>query len=72
MIQDILKREKVKLIQCKTEQMVGDYFTKPLRGTLLKNLHNYIMVTTVMPYEECVETIGKTKILKEKSGQNNS
>ena len=55
-IRDILRREKVKLMHCKTEQMIGDYFTKPLQGSLFKKLRNYIMGHTDIPDEERVET----------------
>ena len=54
-IGDVLKREKVELMHCKTDKMVADYFTKPLQGGLFRKLRNYIMGITAIPFEERVE-----------------
>ena len=53
-IQDVLKREKIDLLHCKTDRMIADYYTKPLQGNLFKKLRNYIMGITIMPIEERV------------------
>ena len=53
-IQDILKREKIDLLHCKTDKMIADYFTKPLQGALFKKLRGYIMGQAVIPMEERV------------------
>ena len=39
---------------CKTENMLANYFTKPLKGGLFKKLRNYIMGSTELPIEERV------------------
>ena len=54
-IQDVLKREKIDLIHCKTDKMIADYFTKPLQGDLFKTLRSYIMGEVAIPTEERVE-----------------
>ena len=58
-IRDILKRDKIKLVHCKTEKMIGDYFTKPLQGSLFRKLRSYIMGTVDIPDEERVGSIEK-------------
>ena len=55
-IQDVLKREKIELLHCKTDKMIADYFTKPLQGNLFKRLRSYTMGESVMPIEERVES----------------
>ena len=55
-IQDVLKREKIDLLHCKTDKMIADYFTKPLQGGLFKKLRTYIMGETPIPDEERVGT----------------
>ena len=54
-IKDVLQREKIDLIHCKTDKMIADYFTKPIQGGLFKRLRGYIMGTSVIPTEERVE-----------------
>ena len=51
-----IERERVKLVHCQTERMIGDYFTELSQGSLLIKLQNYIMGITVMPDEELAET----------------
>ena len=60
-IQDVLKREKIELLHCKTDKMIADYYTKPLQGNLFKKLRNYIMGNTIMPIEERVANNVKIK-----------
>ena len=31
-IKDVLNREKIKMLHCKTNKMLADYFNKPLQG----------------------------------------
>ena len=42
-ITDIIKRNQVKIDHCPTEQMVADFFTKPLQGQLFWLPRDYIM-----------------------------
>ena len=54
-MKDVLKRENIEVKHCKTENMIADFFTKPLQGSLFKKLRNYIMGSTSLPIEERVE-----------------
>ena len=38
-----VKQKAIHITHCPTEDIVGDFFTKPLRGSLFIKLHNYIM-----------------------------
>ena len=38
-----------------TEYMIADYFTKPLQGSLFRNMRDIIMGVTSFPVEERVE-----------------
>ena len=42
-IKDIIKREAIDIHYCPTEQMIADFYTKPLQGGLFKALRDYIM-----------------------------
>ena len=57
-IKDIMQREEIKLKHCKTNKMIGDYFTKPVQG-LFKKLRDHIMGITIFPIEERVENYDK-------------
>lgn len=48
-VHDLIKRELITLKYCPTENMVADYFTKPLQGSLFLKLRNLVMgkVTTI-------------------------
>jgi len=59
-ISDILKRENLKLMHCKSEKMEADYFSKPLRqGGIFKKMRNKIMGLYPMLTEERVEENAK-------------
>ena len=60
-IKDILKNEKIELQHCPTERMIADYFTKPLQGSLFKQLRDQIMGKTKIPIEERVGNQIETK-----------
>ena len=38
-----VQNRNIHIGHCPTEEMVADFFTKPLQGSLFKNLRNYIM-----------------------------
>ena len=37
------RKKAIHVTHCPTEEMVGDFFTKPLQGSLFIKMHNYIM-----------------------------
>ena len=53
---DVINRENMEIVHCPTEQMVADFYTKPLQGKHYYKLRNAIMGHGPMPAEECVET----------------
>ena len=59
-IKDVLERENITLLHCPTEDMVADFFTKPLQGSLLKKIRELIMGHSRFPAEERVENSIKT------------
>ena len=42
-IKDKIKKEEINVIYCPTSKMVGDFFTKPLRGPQFTKFRNAIM-----------------------------
>ena len=52
---DILKRENMELKHCKTDDMIADFYTKPLQDKHYYRLRNIIMGHSTIPVEECVE-----------------
>ena len=38
-----IRKKAIHVTHCPTEEMVGDFFTKPLQGSLFIKMHNYIM-----------------------------
>ena len=38
-----VKKKAIHVTHCPTEEMAGDFFTKPLQGSLFIKMHNYIM-----------------------------
>ena len=54
-IKDISKQENITVEHCRTEEMIADFFTKPLQGSLFKRMRGIIMGTCKMPVEERVE-----------------
>ena len=45
-IKDRVKEDNINIIYCLTEQMVADYFTKPLKATLSRRLRDVVMGIT--------------------------
>ena len=56
-IKDILKREGIELLHCRTERMIADYYTKPLQESLFKKMRDIVMGLAPFPDEERVELI---------------
>ena len=48
-VKDRLEAEKIKVVFCPTDQMIADYFTKPLQGSLFERLRAIIMGHTHIP-----------------------
>jgi hypothetical protein len=44
-VKDRIKKGEIKLEHCKLIDMLGDFFTKPLQGSLFTNYRNAIMNT---------------------------
>ena len=58
-IKDVIKREHINIEYCPTEEMIADFYTKPLQGAQFRRLRNFIMGVTdsvsTPPSEERVE-----------------
>ena len=54
-IKDVLKRENITLAHCPTEEMLADFYTKPLQGSLFRKMRDYIMGHSASLNEERVE-----------------
>jgi len=51
---DTLKREDIEMVHCPTEEMIADYYTKPLQGKQFMKLRSVIMGHETLPMEERV------------------
>ena len=40
---DVIKRENITIKHCPTGEMIADFYTKPLQGSLFRKMRNYIM-----------------------------
>ena len=49
---------------CPTEQMIADFYTKPIQGKQFYKLRNVIMGHDTMPAEKCIGTTDKIAILQ--------
>mgnify|MGYP003305295594 CR=1 FL=1 len=54
-IKDTVDRENITVTHCPTEQMIADFFTKPLQGNLFRNMRDIIMGASPYPSKERVE-----------------
>ena len=52
---DALKRENMEVEHCSTDNMVADFYTKPLQGKQFYRLRNIIMGLSTSTVKECVE-----------------
>jgi hypothetical protein len=70
-MKDRIKTEKISVVYCPTEEMLADFFTKPLQGSLFQKFRKVIMgqthistlkasVSSLTPVEERVGDQNKT------------
>ena len=52
---DVLKRENMNIEHCATEDMIADFYTKPLQGKQFYKLRDVIMALDTSTVKECVE-----------------
>ena len=52
-VTDKIKKGEVVLIHFPTEEMIADYFTKPLQGKMFRYFRDLIMGVSMEDYEEC-------------------
>ena len=55
-LKDYIDKNEIHVIHCPTENMVGDYFTKPLQGAQFVKFRDMIMGTT------CFDSINKERV----------
>ena len=65
-LKDLLDKGQVEIKYCLTDQMIADFFTKPLQGALFNHLRNVIMGT------EDIHTFAQSSIAKERVEENMS
>ena len=46
-----IKKKTIHVTHCPTKETVGDFFTKPLQGSLFIKMHHYIMGSEEPPYQ---------------------
>ena len=51
-MKDRIEDGEIEIVYCPTDQMVGDYFTKPLQGKKFKDFRNFIMGLHLNPPKE--------------------
>jgi hypothetical protein len=44
---DVMKRKEVTLQYCPTDEMIGDFFTKPLGGAKFRRFRNIIIIMNI-------------------------
>ena len=54
-IKNTVERENIIVTHCPTEQMIADFFTKPLQGNLFRNMRDIIMGASPYLSKERVE-----------------
>ena len=75
-IKDIIKRENIKIEYCPTEEMVADFYTKPLQGKQFQKFCEFIMGIKFNEFElksreERVEDNQKSQDLKTHDSNSN-
>ena len=53
-MKDRIEDGEIEIVYCPIDQMVGDYFTKPLQGKKFKAFRNFIMGLHLNPPKEHV------------------
>ena len=66
-IKDILDRENISVKHCRSEEMIADFLTKPLQGSLFKRMRSIIMGYAPFPTEERVGKYVNVKIVGEQT-----
>ena len=66
-ITDRIKKGDVSVVWCPTEDMTGDFFTKPLKGALFRKFRDLVM--GVVPHPEPRKEKPKGKSQKRKLGK---
>jgi hypothetical protein len=54
-VADRIASREVKVEYCPTGEMIADYFTKPLQGTLFRKFRDFIMNVDPLPSMKCIE-----------------
>ena len=62
---DILHSENINIKDCRTEDMIAYFFTKPLQGSLFRRMRNIIMGHAPFPNKERVGTYVNVKTVGE-------
>ena len=73
-ITDRVKKGEVTIEYCPTGDMIGDYFTKPLQGSLFKRLRNLVMGVSeadFLAYKRAYQQAKANKVDHIVSGHNN-
>ena len=77
-VADCIRNGELRMAYCPTEEMVADFYTKPLQGRLFRKLRNIIMglppgteMNTEVPPQECVGTRKWTDVVKGSLGPTN-
>ena len=53
-VTDNIKQGEVTIIHCPTKEMIADYFTKPLQGSLLQYFRDLIMGISMKDNEQYI------------------
>ena len=77
-VADRIKNGELRVAYCPTEEMLADFYTKPLQGRLFRKLRNFIMglppeteMNTEVPPQECVGARKWSDMVKGSSGPTN-
>ena len=60
-VTDWVKGKELEIYYCPTEDMLGDFFTKPLQGSLFAKFRNHILGITAEEYKTYKEEYYKAK-----------
>ena len=61
-MKDRIEDGELEIVYCPTDQMIGDYFTKPLQGKKFKDFRNFIMGLHLNPPKERVGDNGVEEV----------
>ena len=63
-LKDKVEKGEVQIMYCPTEQMVADFFTKPLQGSLFKKMKDVIMGTIDIETFRALTSVSKERVEK--------